>query len=68
VADGATVVIGGLLQERMIKIEDQVPVFGKIPLIGRLFSTEINQPSRKVVLFFVNVELLDPAGQRFRQR
>lgn len=68
VADGATIVIGGLLQEKIIKVEDKVPIFGDIPVLGRLFRSEVSRPLRKVVLFFVNVELLDPTGQRFRER
>lgn len=65
VADGATIVIGGLLQEKLIKVEDKTPVFGDIPLLGRLFRSDVSAPSRKVVLFFVNVELQDPTGRRF---
>lgn len=68
VADGSTIVIGGLLQEKLIKVEDKTPVFGDIPLLGRLFRSDVSVPSRKVVLFFVNVELLDPTGRRFRER
>jgi len=68
IADGATIVIGGLLQEKIIKVEDKVPFFGDIPFLGRLFRSEVSSPIRRVVLFFVNVELLDPTGQRFRDR
>lgn len=68
VADGATVVIGGLLEEKITTIEDKIPLLGEIPLVGRLFTNKIDQSIRRVVLFFVNVELLDPAGQKFRNR
>jgi general secretion pathway protein D len=65
VADGATVLIGGLLQEQVTTVEDKVPVFGDIPLIGRFFQSRSSEPSRKVIMFFVTVNLVDPAGKPF---
>jgi len=65
VADGETVLIGGLLQEQVTTVEDKVPVFGDIPLIGRLFQSRSSEPNRKVIMFFVTVNLVDPAGKPF---
>jgi len=67
IADGATVLIGGLLQEHVTKVEDKVPVFGDIPLIGRLFQSKSTKPDRKVIMFFVTVNLVDPAGKPFHK-
>ena len=68
IADGATIVIGGLLEEKISQVEDKVPLLGDIPMVGRLFTTKASQPVRRVVLFLVNVELLDPAGEKFGGR
>jgi general secretion pathway protein D len=68
VADGATLVIGGLLQERVQKVEDKVPVLGDIPLAGRLFRSEVNAPVRTAIVFFVTVKVVDATGRTFSSR
>ena len=68
VADGATIVIGGLLSEEISDVEDKTPILGDIPLVGRLFQSDARKHITTVVLFFVNVELLDPTGRPYRDR
>jgi len=68
VADGATVVLGGLLQSRIQDVEDQTPILGDIPIVGRFFQTKARNPVRTAVIFFVNVELIDPTGRPLRDR
>ena len=68
VADGSTVVLGGLMQEVVQNVEDQTPVLGSIPIVGRLFQSTAKKPVTKMVLFTVNVELIDPTGRRYRDR
>src|SRR5438874_3332433 len=41
--DGQTVVLGGLMREDVQKTEDKVPIVGDIPLVGRLFRTNVDQ-------------------------
>jgi general secretion pathway protein D len=68
VLDGATIAIGGLLQDRIQKVDDKTPVFGNIPLIGRLFESKVDQKKATAVIFLVNVRLIDPTGQPFNER
>lgn len=68
VADGATLILGGMVEERVQDVEDQVPILGSIPLVGRLFQTKARQPLRKNVIIMVNVELQDPSGRPYRNR
>lgn len=68
VADGSTVVVGGLMQEVVQTVEDKTPVLGSIPMVGRLFQSSVKKPVSKMVLFMVNVELMDPTGHRYRDR
>jgi general secretion pathway protein D len=68
VADGGTVVIGGLMKESIQNVQDKVPVLGSIPVIGRLFQSEAKQPISTAILFMVNVELLDPTGRPYKGR
>ena len=68
VADGSTLVIGGLLQERVQKVEDKVPVLGSIPLAGRFFRSEATAPVRTAIVFFVTVKVVDATGRTFSSR
>lgn len=68
VADGATIVIGGMLKQEVTDVKDKTPVLGDIPLVGRLFQSEVNSTRSIAVLFLVNVELLDPTGRPYRNR
>jgi len=68
VADGATIALGGLMQERVQNVEDKVPVLGDIPLLGRLFSSTSKQSVDTAIIFLVHVELLDPTGRPYRSR
>ena len=68
VADGATVVVGGLMQESVQTVEDKTPILGSIPILGRMFQSDVKKPVSKMILFLVNVELMDPTGRRYRDR
>jgi general secretion pathway protein D len=68
VADGSTIVIGGLMTESIQNVEDKVPVLGDLPWIGRLFTSKAYQPTTTAIVFMVSVELLDPTGRPYRDR
>jgi general secretion pathway protein D len=68
IADGATIVVGGLLKDSIQDVEDKVPVLGDIPIIGRMFQTKARQPISKAIIFLVNVEIIDPTGRAYRNR
>lgn len=68
IADGATIVIAGLLQDQVQDVEDKVPVFGDLPLVGKLFTSNAHQRTAKVVLFLVHVRVTDPTGASYSSR
>ena len=61
--DGATIVLGGVMYEEAIEVNDKVPIIGNIPLIGRFWKSNVTSIDRKNVIFFVNVRVINPAGQ-----
>jgi general secretion pathway protein D len=63
VYDGSTVVLGGVIQDRRIKVSDKVPVIGSIPLVGRFWKSEVSQVETKNYIVFVTVRVIDPSGQ-----
>lgn len=68
VQDGATMVIGGLLQEQVERVDDKTPILGNLPVVGRLFESKITKKSRSAVIFLVTVNIMDPTGRSYRDR
>jgi general secretion pathway protein D len=60
--DGQTVVLGGLIREDAVRIKDKVPFLGDIPLVGKLFRSEIENNVKRNLLVFVTAKLITPAG------
>ncbi len=53
VADGETIILGGLVKDRVIETERKVPLLGDLPWVGRLFrstSTEQEKVNLLVVI------------------
>jgi len=63
VADGQTVVIGGLMREDVQKVEDKTPLLGDIPMVGRLFRSNIDQHVKRNLIIFVTARKVTPLGQ-----
>ncbi|MCA1963439.1 MAG: type II and III secretion system protein [Prosthecobacter sp.] len=64
VYDGATVVLGGLVSDQNIMIDDKVPVLGSVPYMGKLFQSKVEQRRTKNLVMFVSVKVVDPSGNR----
>jgi general secretion pathway protein D len=60
--DGQTVVLGGLMREDVQKTEDKTPIIGDIPLVGRLFRTNVDQHIKRNLIIFVTARLVTPGG------
>lgn len=60
--NGATVVMGGMINEIRRDVDDKVPVLGEIPVIGRLFRSKHQQTEKRNLLIFVTARLVDPGG------
>ncbi|MCH1508859.1 MAG: type II and III secretion system protein, partial [Akkermansiaceae bacterium] len=68
VQNGQTIVIGGMLTESRKKVEDRVPILGDIPWFGRFFQTNALESESRHVIIMLNVELVDAAGEPYRNR
>jgi general secretion pathway protein D len=68
VADGSTVVMGGMIDERTETFRDQVPFLGDIPYLGRLFRTEGSRTAKKNLTIFVTATMVDAHGATRRER
>jgi general secretion pathway protein D len=63
VFDGATVVLGGLVREDVQKVEDKIPFIGDLPLVGRLFRSNIDQHIKRNLVIFVTARIINAEGQ-----
>ena len=61
--DGQTVVLGGLMREDVQRTEDRTPILGDIPIVGRLFRTNVDQHIKRNLVIFVTARLVNPGGQ-----
>ena len=65
VADGETVVLGGLIRDNVIQSETRVPLLGSVPGIGRLFRSTSSSVQKTNLLVFIRPTILrDDAALR----
>ncbi len=58
IADGGTVVIGGVIISKQRTDVQQVPLVGSVPLIGHLFKRTAVSVSSQELLFFITPRIL----------
>lgn len=58
IADGGTVVIGGIIVSSQNTTVDQVPLFGSIPVVGNLFKHTSVSSTAQELLFFLTPRIL----------
>jgi general secretion pathway protein D len=55
------------MREDVQKVEDRTPFLGDIPVVGRLFRTNVDQHIKRNLIIFVTARLVNPAGQPVNQ-
>lgn len=58
VEDGATLVLGGLIQDQVSETQQRVPVLGRIPLLGALFRSDSTQKTKTNLMIFIRPTIL----------
>lgn len=58
VRDGATVVMGGLVQNSTTTTTRKVPFLGSIPILGKIFSGKYDTSERTELVFFVTPHIV----------
>ena len=56
---GQAVILGGLISERTVKRETQIPYLGDIPVLGALFKSTLQSKEQTNVLFFIRPRILE---------
>ena len=59
VKDGQTVVIGGLIETKLIKSLFKIPLLGDLPLVGKAFRTKSNSNTKTNLIILLTVHILN---------
>jgi len=51
--DGETIILGGLIQESEINFKNRIPIIGRIPLLGRLFTNTTKSTVKSELIIFI---------------
>ncbi|MBK9385824.1 MAG: hypothetical protein IPN34_13520 [Planctomycetes bacterium] len=63
VRDGQSVVIGGLIAERVSELRSQIPFLGSLPVLGVLFGRTEESLTRTELVILLTPRILDAAAQ-----
>lgn len=58
IKDGETLVIGGLVSEKMVESASKVPLLGDLPVLGVFFRSTSKDKKRKEILVFVTARVV----------
>lgn len=65
-ADKATIVLGGVVKDKVSIVEDQYPILGDIPIVGRLFQSKGQGSKKTNLLIFLTTTLVNSDGSLYR--
>ena len=60
VRDRETVVLGGLMSDRRSEVDKGVPGLMDLPLVGRLFRSDVDSQQKRELLIFLTPRVIDP--------
>ncbi len=63
VADGETIVLGGIFQQQKNKDSNQIPGLGGLPWVGNLFKSSTLQKTRRELVIFITPTLIQSMQQ-----
>lgn len=65
VRDGATIVMGGLVQDNASTTHRTIPILGRIPILGKAFSGDYKSSERTELVFFLTPRIIaNPATEK----
>ncbi len=65
--DNETVVIGGIIKDYTVLVDDKIPFLGDIPLVGNFFKSKSSSIQKTNLLIFVTARMLKPDGSPYYQ-
>ena len=68
IKDGETLVIGGLIKDKVIETKTQIPLLGSIPILGKLFQHKSEEVVRNNLLIFITPHIVKENNLVKRQK
>ncbi len=65
--DQTTVVLGGIMKDKVSMVDDQYPILGDLPIVGRLFQSKGKGSAKTNLLIFLTASLVSPDGSFVNQ-
>jgi len=65
IKSGFTLAIGGLIEQNTTNNSNNVPVLGKLPVLGRLFSNDSNRVDVRNLIIFITAKVLSATGATY---
>jgi type II secretory pathway component GspD/PulD (secretin) len=63
IANGKTMIMGGMIQEKLSDDLNSIPIISDIPILGRLFGNTDQSTSRTEMLVLVTGYIVDEKGK-----
>ncbi len=63
IEDGDILVLGGLVGDELIEIDEKVPILGDIPLLGSLFRSQSASTTKRTLMVFLRPVILEDGVQ-----
>jgi len=60
IGNGQTLIIGGLIKNKMVKGETKIPFLGDMPMMGHLFKSQKETKEKIELLIFVSPTVINP--------
>ncbi len=59
VNDQELIVIGGLIDEKMVEIENKIPILGNIPILGGIFKNKSQVMEKRNLIIFIKTTIVN---------
>ena len=63
VDDGEILVLGGLIEDRLLEDDQKIPVLGSIPILGNLFRARTSELRKTNLMIFIRAEIMRNSAQ-----
>ncbi len=67
VKSGVTLIIGGLIENKVEKTRNQLPIVGDLPVVGAAFRGSIEKIRKSELVVFLTPQIISPSGERLTE-
>jgi type II secretory pathway component GspD/PulD (secretin) len=64
VKSGSTLIIGGLIDSKVERTQNQLPVLGDLPILGSVFRSRVDTGRKSELVVFLTPQIITTSGER----